>query len=1023
MLPTTFTVLNTANSGAGSLRQAIIDANDNPGLDMIAFDVGAGGVQTLMPTSPLPAVTDAAVIDGTTQPGFAGSPLIVVNGTGAGTSANGLVLSGQGATVRGLVVNGFKQAGIRLSSGKHQIYGNHIGVDAAGNAKVPNKYGIYAATAADLNWIGGESAGTGNLVSGNTDYGVYLASNSNRVYGNRIGTNSVGTAPLGNTLAGIFVYQSRNNVLGGASPGMSNLISGTEIGPGILIWGGYDGSGPNAIGNVIKGNRIGTDSTGLVKISNHTGIYIDSNAPSNVVGGSEPGAGNVVSGSTYSGIKIHSKNCIVQGNRVGTDVTGTAAIGNGEHGLTIEAEHTLVGGHEPAAGNVISANGFAGLNIYNAQNVVLNNLIGTDVAGSNALPNEYGMTVGAWDSVIGLPGAGNVISGNKQDGIFVSYPEARNNSFNANRIGTDVTGTYALPNGKTGIMIYFSPDNKIGGSTPGAGNLISGNGSTGINIGGQTADRNLVAGNFIGTDVTGKNPIPNKGDGISITGSAGDNMIGGLTPSARNVISGNALAGIALSSSASSSVIQGNYIGTTVTGTAALANQTGIAIRADVENTLIGGPTEAARNVISGNTRHGILFTSQTSYYYPNFVQGNFIGTDRTGLVAVGNGVGVQFENGAVKIVVGGTSSLMRNIISGNSKAGVFFGSGANTNSVLGNYIGADVTGLTALGNGKGVIVSNAHTNTIGGTIAGTGNLISGNVGVGLDIEGASSNTVQGNWIGLDFSGSKALPNGSGVRFHGGESMTIGGTPTGAGNVISGNAGPGITISKGPSGLLTIAGNLIGTDASGLAGVPNLEEGIYVTGSSNTTIGGATAAARNIISGNSKAGIRVASGALAVQGNYIGTDITGTVALGNRNGVVIEGAAFTLGGTSANVRNIISGNVENGVVLSGVANSIQGNYIGTDPGGTKALPNAVGVLVSRGAYNRVGGLLAGAGNLISGNAGAGIAIQADAGPNLRIEGNWIGTDATGTAALGNQIGISVAGQGHLVGGMLAGRET
>ena len=133
-LPSTFTVTTNANDGAGSLRQAILDSNANTGADSIEFSIGGGGVQTIALTSALPAVTDPVEIDGTTQPGFAGSPVIVLNGRAAGFNVNGLTISAGNSTVRGLVINSFPFGnGIVLqTNGGNHIVGNYIGVDVTG---------------------------------------------------------------------------------------------------------------------------------------------------------------------------------------------------------------------------------------------------------------------------------------------------------------------------------------------------------------------------------------------------------------------------------------------------------------------------------------------------------------------------------------------------------------------------------------------------------------------------------------------------------------------------------------------------------------------------------------------------------------------------------------------------------------------------------------------------------------------------------------------------------------------------
>src|SRR6266404_498351 len=128
----TLTVSNTNDSGAGSLRQAILDANNTNGLDTIVFQIPGSGVQTITPATALPVITDPVVIDGTTQPGFSGLPLIELNGNGAANA--GLRLAAVGSsTVRGLAINRFGGDGINVAgSGTSFILGNFIGTDATG---------------------------------------------------------------------------------------------------------------------------------------------------------------------------------------------------------------------------------------------------------------------------------------------------------------------------------------------------------------------------------------------------------------------------------------------------------------------------------------------------------------------------------------------------------------------------------------------------------------------------------------------------------------------------------------------------------------------------------------------------------------------------------------------------------------------------------------------------------------------------------------------------------------------------
>ncbi|HLL76958.1 MAG TPA: LamG-like jellyroll fold domain-containing protein, partial [Pyrinomonadaceae bacterium] len=226
-----FVVRNTADSGAGSLRQAITDANANAGTDTVSFNIPGSGVQTIAPASGLPAVTSPVVIDGTTQPGYAGSPLVELNGTSAGASASGLTISGGGTTVRGLVINRFNGAGVNITTaGGNTIEGCYVGTNAAGTAASANSSnGIFISSA--NNTVGGTMPAQRNVVGGNTGGGVGISgagATGNQVSGNYVGTNAAGTAAVGNGGAGVFIILgATGNTVGGTAAGAGNIISGS----------------------------------------------------------------------------------------------------------------------------------------------------------------------------------------------------------------------------------------------------------------------------------------------------------------------------------------------------------------------------------------------------------------------------------------------------------------------------------------------------------------------------------------------------------------------------------------------------------------------------------------------------------------------------------------------------------------------------------------------------------------------------------------------------------------------------
>ena len=176
-VPSTFVVSSTADSGPGSLRQAIVAADATPGPSTIDFDIPGSGVQTIAPQTELPAITAAILIDGFSQPGYSGTPLIALNGSQMG-SGDGLLITGPDATVRGLDLGGFSAgAGIHVTSASasgNWIYGNEIGTDPSGTQAEPNEAGVLIDAGASGNTIGGAAAGSGNVISGNNQNGVLI---------------------------------------------------------------------------------------------------------------------------------------------------------------------------------------------------------------------------------------------------------------------------------------------------------------------------------------------------------------------------------------------------------------------------------------------------------------------------------------------------------------------------------------------------------------------------------------------------------------------------------------------------------------------------------------------------------------------------------------------------------------------------------------------------------------------------------------------------------------------------------
>ena len=393
------------------------------------------------------------------------------------------------------------------------------------------------------------------------------------------------------------------------------------------------------------------------------------------------------------------------------------------------------------------------------------------------------------------------------------------------------------------------------------------------------------------------------------------------------------------------------------------------------------------------------------------------------GAAAIANGVGISINDAANANAIGGTTAGAGNVISGNTSLGVSVTLNARFNLIQGNRIGTNANGIAAVPNSTGVSVDAPNT-TVGGTNTLARNVLSGNTGYGVSFTAnAIESVAQGNYMGTNLAGTGAVPNGlSGVNLNNALSVTIGGTAAGAGNVISGNLLNGIFVS-GSFGDL-IQGNFIGTTATGAAALANGNNGVSINSSDGITVGGTAAGARNVISGNTFEGVSISTGSQGniIQGNLIGTDSSGTAAVGNRRGVLSAGSSTTIGGTTAAARNIISGNAIEGVLLSGVNDltAVQGNFIGTGITGTTSIPNlSHGISLTSSVATRIGGTQAGAGNIVRNNGGAGVAITGTTARDNAIQGNSIsgngglGIDLAANGVTPNDAGDTDDGPNHL----------
>ncbi len=918
--------LGGSGSGGSGSGTSGNNGSGSPGAGTVISDNGGQGVYV---TGSSNLIQDSIIglgADGETPLGNGGSGILLSSGASNNTLGAGNVISGNvgvGVTLSGLNVSG------------NEVVGDLIGTDATGEIAKQNGGDGVVIDAAPANTIGGTGSGAANVISGNAGNGITITDGAedNLVSVNLIGTDQTGAVALGNGNDGVYVG-SDNNTIGAwngtsSGDGAPTVISGNQN-AGIDLAGDY---------NDVVNCYVGADITGMVGLGNGADDIAAEGAGDDIgfcfapVGPMPPptviidGAGNGIDLTNKA--KETVSNCYI-----GVDKDGTTPKGNKKDGVLISG---AAASNNTIAGNVISANTGSGVTIESgaAKNVVTDNIIGLDKNGDNEVPNGLdGVSITGFFAAVKPTNntvSDNVISGNK--GCGVAIDDGTNNLVVNNIIGLDKSGSLYRGNlGAAGISLLRGSSNTIGGAN--AGNTISGNAEIGIQLFGS--DKTVIQGNLIGTDPLGTLRMANGDDGVWCSNSQNTTIGGNSLAGQGNVISANVGNGIYLAD-ATGTVVDGNCIGTDSTGEDILGNRkNGISV-AFGGGVTIGQAGIGMGNVISGNGQAGVSFAAKASN---NLVQGNLIGTDENGAFPVPNGtsgVAIAGSNNTI----GGNWNTTGNIISGNSGDGITI-TGSN-NSVLGNCIGTDITGTSTLLNNanNGITISGA-SNTIGGAAANQGNLISGNTGDGIYLyPDSATNLVVNNFIGTDATGTAKMANGVGIFLYGnkntiGAGMNAAGT-RGAGNIISGNTGDGVYIGGTNN---TVLGNYIGVAADGVTKLGNGWSGIDIVGGTGNTIGGANAG--NIISGNGTAtnvgannGVTFGNSAIgnALYNNFIGTDVTGKVVVGNAgDGVYIDPTAYV-------------------------------NYDATDPAWASGGAN----------WNSIGGAN-GQGNVISGNAGYGVNV-------------------------------------------------
>jgi predicted outer membrane repeat protein len=980
-LLSTLNVLNLNDSGGGSLRQAILNAGSG---DTINFAVSG---QITLTSGPLQISQDLTI---------------------AGPGANNLTISGNfssrvfnigdvGVTISGVTIaNAFTTssgAGILMNADptkslllRNCVFANNQSL--SGNGGALEITGDGHTIVDNCYFVNNSSAGNGGAID---SPGIILTVDSSTFFLNAAGNGgaiSIGNDPVSITNSTFYA----NSATGDAGAIFSDFNANyTLLNCTVAKNTAFNGGGLNRLAGsstitlentIVAGNTASTGPDILGSIISQG---------NNLIGATDGSSGFVASDQTGTAAKPLLANLGAFGNYGGPTPTlpllqGSPALGKGNSAAAPIVDQR---GDPRSGATDIGAVQLLDAIVTNTSDLVdilgilvpvpgslRQAILDTDAHPGNdfitfAIPGGGVQTIQPLSQLPDITGT-VTIDGYSQPGSSPNTLAAADNAV----IDVVIDGQNKFMNG---LVINNASNCVIDGlSIIGMGG--SGTDEAGVVITGGSATGNQITGDFIGLQPNGQASTIINGDGVNVVNGASGNTIGGVTPAARDILSGNANWGFILEGNGNA--VEGDLIGLGTDGLTAVGNGNGGVIDEGGSNNVIGGTTAAARNYIAGNVNRGLKLTvdhtSDANLAGPapsgNVIEGDWIGLNING-VSVGsqNVAGVEIRNAnGTSVGVPGAG----NVISGNAGDGVdVLGVNALANSISGNLIGTDPTGTTAVGNaGEGVLVDGgAFATLIGGLNAGDGNVISGNGSNGVLLgSGAGHMAIEGNLIGLNAAGTAALGNGiHGIQDLSGALLTIGGDTPAARNVISGNHNHGIALNGSSA---HIFGNYIGTDITGMVAIGNGRSGIGLNAASVNTIGDTTGGG-NVISGNAVSGIEFFNGsnANAVVANLIGTAADGVTPLGNgRDGIRFLGppaASFDdgIGGFAPGMGNVIAFNPIGVAVDAGSGNTIVGNSIFGNtglgillaPGGNNSIPAPVLTAVG---ISSVSGTLAGAPN-------------------------------------------------------------
>jgi parallel beta-helix repeat protein len=495
---------------------------------------------------------------------------------------------------------------------------------------------------------------------------------------------------------------------------------------------GGDGVTLNAKSITLNYDYVGLNLAGRPFGNRGDGVYVSAASAQNLIGLNRAGVvglvTNVISGNTGNGLVLAGSwgNTVVS-NRIGTNPSGSSAVGNRGNGILITGR---------SDGNEIGGTDFVDKSTGKANNPTGNK--------------------GTTTPVFVVPPLGNQVSGNRGNGIMIDGG-SRGNALNGNFVGTTANGNAAIGNAGNGVWINGANNNALTGckfvNNPFVYyNVISGNGANGLRI--TDSNNSVVQGNFFGAGANNATVAGNRYDGILVDGTSANTQVGGVIPLG-NVSAGNGANGIEVAGRARGFITFNTFGGLFAFNGAAPNGNDGVLI------TSTGGDNTVRTNVLSGNKHNGIELAGNASGVT---VDPNIAGLNTSGNSLLSNGGdGLLIDGTAHGNTIGGTlrSVIPQNTFSGNARYGVEITGRAHNNLVFRSYIGTAILGVTALGNKLGGVLvgGNAYLNAVGSYGSGPSNLISGNRGNGVTLlSGTRLNRVVNNYIGLSRLGLP-LPN------------------------------------------------------------------------------------------------------------------------------------------------------------------------------------------------------------------------------------------------------------------------